>query len=193
MPTVRSSSSLFPLGTYSVVGRSLANSGNGGQTNVELTAGGTTTTDATVTFRGAGSVVVTVVAADGVTPVPSAQVRLRATGAAPGASPGPMASELNGFTNASGAVTFQNVPIGAIVASGEVGGARGHQQRRSVDARPGRWHDRSPWPIRDHRRPPAPAERHDASRTSDRHAALSATVDATNRRRASYDEPERHL
>ena len=31
------------LGTYSVVGRSLASSGNGGQTTVELTAGGSTT------------------------------------------------------------------------------------------------------------------------------------------------------
>ncbi len=112
------------LGSYRLVGRSLANSGNGGQTTAEVTAGGSTN-EVTVTFRGAGSVAVTVVAADGVTVVPSAQVTLSASAAGPGDPPGALAARLIGFTNGSGIVTFQNVPVGTVFATGESGALGG--------------------------------------------------------------------
>jgi hypothetical protein len=115
----------LPLGTYLVVGRSLANSGNGGQTDATIDTGGQTF-EVTVPFRGAGTATITVVGSDGVTPVASARVALNATAAAVGARPGALATALVGFTNALGVVTFQNVPVGAFAALGEaaaLGGA----------------------------------------------------------------------
>ena len=112
------------LGQYRVVGRSLANSGNGAQTTADVTAGGSTI-DVDLTFRGIGSTAVTVVAADGVTIVPSAQVTLTASAAGPGQPPGALAARLTGFTNASGVVAFQNVPVGALFATGEAGALGG--------------------------------------------------------------------
>jgi hypothetical protein len=114
----------LPLGTYLVVGRSLANAGNGGELETTIDTGGRTF-DVTVPFRGAGAAAITVVGADGVTPIASARVTLNATAAAPGARLGALATTLVGFTNASGVVTFQNVPVGAFAVIGEAGALGG--------------------------------------------------------------------
>jgi hypothetical protein len=114
----------LPLGTYLVVGRSLGNPGNGGQLDVNIDTGGQTA-DVTVAFRGAGTAAITVVGADGVTPVASARVTLNASAAAEGARMGALATTLVGFTNASGVITFQNVPVGAFAAFGEAGALGG--------------------------------------------------------------------
>ena len=75
--------------------------------------------------------------------------------AAPGDQPGAMATELNGFTNGSGVVTFQNVPVGAFVATGEAAALGGISNGDARDARPGRRDDGSPWPLRQRRGPRA--------------------------------------
>jgi hypothetical protein len=106
------------LGEYRIVARSLANSGDGGEATAEVTAGGETV-EATVQLRGAGLVAVTVVGNDGVTPVPSARVTMNASAAAVGSPPGALAQTFVGFTNGSGVVTFQSVPVGAFFATGE--------------------------------------------------------------------------
>ncbi len=105
----------LPLGAYTVVARSLANPGDGGESTAVVSAG--VSTDVAVAFRGAGTVTVTVVAADGVSPVSSASVVLEASASTAGV-PGALATTLNGFTNGSGVVTFQNVPVGSFFASG---------------------------------------------------------------------------
>lgn len=108
----------LPLGTWAVVARSLADPGDGGHATATLTAGGETV-DVLTTFRGTGTVAVTVVGSDGATRVPSARVTLTASAAPAGSAPGPMTTTLNGFTNGSGVVTFEHVPAGTFFVTAE--------------------------------------------------------------------------
>ncbi len=180
------------LGQYRVVGRSLANSGNGAQTTADVTAGGSTI-DVDLTFRGTGSAAVTVVAADGVTLVPSAQVTLTAGAAGPGEPPGALAARLTGFTNASGVVTFQNVPVGTLFATGEAARAWRRQQRHARYTRRHGRYDHPARRVRQRCRPRAAAEWHDAGGAGNRDASLPATVDTPDRRRAGHHESDRDV
>jgi hypothetical protein len=85
------------LGQYSVVARSLSDSGDAGATAFTVDDP-SQPVEATVSLRGTGTVTVTVVAADGVTRVASAQVTLTANGAFGEEAPGPARSTLSGFT-----------------------------------------------------------------------------------------------
>ncbi len=108
------------LGEYQIIGRSLADPGDGGQATAKIENGGQSV-DAVVTFRGTGSVSVTVVGSDGATAVPSARVTLRANASFGADPPGALSTTQVGFTNAQGIVTFQNVPIGNVSATAEAG------------------------------------------------------------------------
>jgi len=106
------------LGTYRVVARSLSDPGDAGGGQATL-ATANQRVESTVRLRGTGRVTVSVVAADGTTPVASARVTLEARGAFAGEQPGPAAATLNGFTDAAGRVTLANVSIGEFFARGE--------------------------------------------------------------------------
>jgi hypothetical protein len=108
----------LPLGQYTVVARSLANSGDGGQGQATIEAANQTA-DAVVQMRGTGTVTVRVVQADGTSPVASASVGLTAKASFGSDPPGPVSGTFNGFTDALGNATFSNVPIGDFFARGE--------------------------------------------------------------------------
>lgn len=110
----------LPLGTYRVIARSLANAGDGGEAQAVIESANQLV-EKTIRFRGTGSVTARVVASDGTTPVVSAQVTLNTKAAFGTAPPGALAATFNGFTDATGAVTFANVPIGDFFARGESG------------------------------------------------------------------------
>jgi hypothetical protein len=107
------------IGTYQLLARSLADPGNGGEGTVVVSA--TATAEREIIFRGSGSAAITVVEADGATPVPSAHVRLNARAAPQNGAASALATTLDGFTDATGRVTFQNVPVGEYFASADAG------------------------------------------------------------------------
>ncbi|MCI0438824.1 MAG: carboxypeptidase regulatory-like domain-containing protein [Chloroflexi bacterium] len=114
-----------PLGDFTLTARSLANERNAGRTPVSLTEAALTV-DATVKLRGIGTVEVTVVAADGVTTVPSARVTLTAQASFGSEQRGVGAGTLPAFfTGASGTVTIPGVPVGDFFVKGESGAVSG--------------------------------------------------------------------
>jgi hypothetical protein len=112
------------LGEYRVVARSLSDTGDAGAAAFTV-EDRTEPVEATVSLRGTGIVTITVVAADGVTRVPSAQVTLNAKGAFGEDPPGPANSTLVGFTSGDGTLTFQNVPVGDFFVRGEAAALAG--------------------------------------------------------------------
>ena len=111
------------VGTYRLVARSLADAANGGEGTVTVTAGQAATRE--ISLRGVGAVTVTVVQADGVTPVASARVRLNARATTQGQPASALATSFDGFTDGAGHVTFQGVPVGEYFASAEAAALAG--------------------------------------------------------------------
>ncbi len=108
------------LGTYEAVAVSLADAHNGGRATVVL-GEANEIAEVIVNLRGVAPVTVRVVAADGATPVAAARVTLNAKGSFGGERPGPAATELIGFTDGTGDVTFPSVPLGDYFVRGESG------------------------------------------------------------------------
>lgn len=99
----------LPLGDYTAVARSLADSRDAGQATTTVDSPNQVI-DLTVGLRGVGAVTVRVEDANGAAE-PSAEVVLDARGGTAGQA-GPGAASLNGFTDGTGSVTFPSVPVG---------------------------------------------------------------------------------
>jgi hypothetical protein len=99
------------LGQYDIVVRSLAEAHNGGTGTASISMHGQTA-EVTITLRGIGDVEVTVLDADGVTPVPSAEVNVNAYASSDVNSRGVFADNFVGYTNASGVTRLHGVPLG---------------------------------------------------------------------------------
>src|SRR5439155_12327649 len=106
------------LGTYLLVAQSLAESHNGAATIITV-AEANQTAEARLDLRGVGDVEVLVVASDGVTPVPSAQVTLHASAASGNEHPRPFGDSFFAFTNASGRTLLRGVPRGDFFVTAE--------------------------------------------------------------------------
>ncbi len=108
------------LGTYAISAVSLADQYNGGATSVVVDEANQAL-ESTITLRGVAPVTVRVLASDAATPVASARVTLSARGGFAGEPVGPTSSVIIGFTDGTGQVTFQSVPLGDYFAKGESG------------------------------------------------------------------------
>ncbi len=108
------------LGTYRVTAQSLAQPRNGGEATATIDEANETV-DLTVRLRGVAPVTVRVVAADGLTPVPSASVTLNAEGSFGNEPAGPTATTIPAFTDATGVATIVDVPVGDYSARAESG------------------------------------------------------------------------
>lgn len=109
------------LGTYNVVAQSLATDAqhSGGTSTATLKNAGDTV-DTTIQLRGVGTVTATVVASDGITVVPGAQVTLSASAALPNETRTPFGALFTAFTDSTGVAQFVGVPVGTFFVSAQI-------------------------------------------------------------------------
>ena len=119
-PTGAFTFEFLKLGTYSLLARSLADAHDGGEATATVEKAGQTAS-ATIHLRGIGAAEVTVVEADGITPVPSARVVLTSKASFGNDRPRPFGDSYVAFTNGSGLVRIDRIAVGDFFVTAEAG------------------------------------------------------------------------